>query len=227
MANEENQATIDKNHGFMKFILKNQYDRDRYDKEQKLRKLSVNSCIDSVYSSSEKIINESLKNDNNITATSNNRLLSGEERVKNTNRIDFSSLRLDSKAKIDLKDLKMLKIDSSEEKVYNTEYENKKEKEKRKEFLLDHFPSKLGKNTIFFIYVVLCVTCTLHTLLVRVYFLHEGLMLLREKVLSSYDRYNYNPYDLHFCCFLEQILFNLEFLTKDGKKILVSVKEVN
>ena len=148
MAKSENQAIIDKNHGFMKFIIRNQHDRDRYDKEQKQKQ---NFNRDFALSSSKKTLtsNFSFRNDNNKTdhllPSSSENWCAKEKRVKNTNRIDFSALKLDSKEKIDFEDFERLKIKSlvSEENVSYKKNENTKEKSK--ELLLDHVLTKLGK----------------------------------------------------------------------------------
>ena len=155
MASSENQAIIDKNHGFMKFIIRNQYDRDRYDKEQK-QKLNVNR--DSTSSSKKTLINnfknvddddENNKKPDYPVSSSSENLYPEEKRVKNSNRIDFSSLKLDSKEKIDFERLEINNSSSvSEENIFCYK-NNENTKQRSKEFLLDCVPTKLGQYKFF------------------------------------------------------------------------------
>ena len=146
MASSENQAIIDKNHGFMKFIIRNQYDRDRYDKEQK-QKLNVNRDFTKTLINNFKNVDEDDENNRKpfypVSSPSKN-LCPEEKGVKNSNCIDISSLKLDSKEKMDFERLEINhSLSVSEENIFC--YKNNENTNRSKKLLLDTVPTKLGQ----------------------------------------------------------------------------------
>jgi len=82
MANER-PVILDKNHGFMKFIIKNQIERDNFDREEKLRLYKRSSVLEEAENELEV---ESFENDRKTTTT--------DTKIEtNCNRISFENVK--------------------------------------------------------------------------------------------------------------------------------------
>ena len=116
------QNILDKNHGFMKFIIKNQHDRDNYDKEQKIKYRKIREGL------------ESLKMTQNVLEKKEKET---PKEKKKTNRIDFKSLKKNSVEPVKDFDPDAFRFNDFEEEEEPPSSKGKANDE------LDYVPSKL------------------------------------------------------------------------------------
>ena len=144
MANES-QAIIDKKHGFMRFIIRNQHERDRYDKEQRLKKLSLSNKIDH---HPDKNQIEALRNNETTTnAKEKNYIFEKSGTISTSaNRINFSSLQLSPKDKVCFHDFEMVRMYVQEQQQQQQQDCNNKTNydDDNNKKLHDCVPTKLG-----------------------------------------------------------------------------------
>uniref|UniRef100_A0A7M5XM71 Uncharacterized protein n=1 Tax=Clytia hemisphaerica TaxID=252671 RepID=A0A7M5XM71_9CNID len=128
MADMASQNILDKNHGFMKFIIKNQHDRDNYDKEQKHKYNKIREGL------------ESLKIAENVSVKKGKETPTKTEK-KNSSKMDFKSHRKNAVGPVKDFDLDAFRFNDFEEDNLSSLKETDE---------LDYVPSKLeGKQSLY------------------------------------------------------------------------------